>query len=35
MALHTPGRCTLALMQICSAISKSALASMKTWQTPL
>jgi hypothetical protein len=35
MALQTPGRCTLALMQIFSAISKSALASTKVWQTPL
>ena len=35
MALQVPGRWTLALKQIDSAICRSALASTYVWQTPL
>ncbi len=35
MALHTPGRCTLALRQMVKAFEKSASLSTKMWHTPL
>ena len=35
MALHVPGRWTLALKQISAAMGRSALQSTYTWQTPL